>query len=83
MESKSRYAAMFVTAHRYYSPKQRQSSCTVEELPLTGLIDTGSDITVIRGDLFYHIVETAKLGESNLISTDLKACTYDHFGWTN
>ena len=31
----------------------------------------------IRGNLFYHIVETAGLEESNLKPADLKACTYD------
>ena len=49
----------------------------VEGIPVTGLIDIGSDVTIIRGDLFYHIVETAKLEESNLIPADLKACIYD------
>jgi len=27
----------------------------------TGVIDTGSDLTIIRGDLFYHIVEKVNL----------------------
>jgi len=49
----------------------------VKGIPVTGLIDIGSDITIIRGDLFYHIVETAKLEESNLKPADLKACTND------
>ena len=49
----------------------------VEGVPVTGLIDTGSDITIIRGDLFYHIVETARLEGSRLKPADLKACTYD------
>ena len=30
---------------------------------VAGIIDTGSDITIVRGDLFYHIVETTGLGE--------------------
>ena len=65
---------------RYYTPKQRQSSCVevkVEGISVTGLIDTGSDITIIRGDLFYHIVEIAKLEDINLKPADLKTCTYD------
>jgi len=66
---------------RYYTPKQKQSSCvqvTVEGIPVTGLIDTGSDITIIRGDLFYHIVETAKLERKVILNLpDLKACLYD------
>ena len=44
---------------------------------MTGIIDTGSDITIIRGDLFYHIIETAGLEESSPKPADLKACTYD------
>ena len=35
---------------RYYTPKQRQSSCVetkVKGIPVTGPIDTGSDITII------------------------------------
>ena len=65
---------------RYDTSKQKQSSCVevkVEGVPVTGLIDTGSDITIIRGDLFYHIVETARLEENRLQPADLKACTYD------
>ena len=44
---------------------------------MTGLIDTGSDITIIRGDLFYHIFGITGLDESRLKPADLKACTYD------
>ena len=65
---------------RYDTSKQKQSSCVevkVEGVPVTGLIDTGSDITIIRGDLFYHIVEVGKLENSMLEPADLKACTYD------
>ena len=65
---------------RYYTPKQKRSSCVevkIEGVPVTGLIDTGSDITIIRGDLFYHILETARLEESSLKPADLNACTYD------
>ena len=46
-------------------------------VPVTGIIDTGSDITIISRDIFYHLVETAKLEESSHKSADLKACTYD------
>ena len=67
----------------YHSSKQRKSSCVevkVEGIPATGLIDTGSDITINRGDLFYHIMELTKLDEGNLKPADLKACncTYDY-----
>ena len=55
---------------------------------VAGIIDTGSDITIVRGNLFYHIVETTGLGKSSLTPADLKACTYDkkpisYFGWTD
>ena len=30
----------------------------MEGVPVTGIIDIGSDITIIRGNLLYHIVET-------------------------
>jgi len=36
---------------RYYTPKQRQSTCVeikLEEIPVTGLIETGSNIAIIR-----------------------------------
>ena len=44
---------------------------------ITGLIDTGSDITIMRGDLFYQIITATGLGEQALKKTDQKACTYD------
>ena len=65
---------------RHYTSKQKQSSCVevkVEGIPVTGLIDTGSDITIIRGDLIYHIFGITGLDESRLKPADLKACTYD------
>ena len=65
---------------RYHTSSQKQPSCVevkIEGVPVTGIIDTGSDITIIRGDLFYHVVETAGLEESSLKPADLKACTYD------
>ena len=65
---------------RYYTSNQKLQShveVKIEGVPVTGIIDTGSDITIIRGDLFYHIVETAGLEESSLKPADLKGCTYD------
>ena len=65
---------------RYYTSNQKLQShveVKIEGYPVTGIIDTESDITIIRGDLFYHIVETAGLEESSLKPADLKACTYD------
>ena len=49
----------------------------IEGVITTGLIDTGSDITIMRGDLFYQIITATGLGEQALKKTDQKACTYD------
>ena len=65
---------------RYYTSNQKLPShveVKLEGVPVTGIIDTGSDITIIRGDIFYHLVEAARLEESSLKPADLKACTYD------
>jgi len=39
----------------------------------TGVIDTGSDLTIIRGDLFYHIFKKVNLKIENLETPQLKA----------
>ena len=44
-----------------------------EGVPTTGVIDTGSDITIIRGDLFYYIVEKANLKIEDLKAPQQKA----------
>ena len=65
---------------RCYADSGRECHCVqvnIEGVPVTGLIDTGSDITIVRGDLLYHIVSTAGLEESNIKPADQKACTYD------
>ena len=49
----------------------------IEGVPATGLIDTGSDITIIRGDLFYQIATKAHLKVQSLKAVEQKACTYD------
>ena len=49
----------------------------IEGISTTGVIDTGSDITIIRGDLLYHIVEKANLKIEDLKVPQLKACIYD------
>ena len=65
---------------RSYTDNGRESRCVevkIEGVPVTGLIDTGSDITIVRGDLLYHIVSTAGLEASKIRSADQRACTYD------
>ena len=49
----------------------------IEGVPVTGLIDTESDITIIRGDLFYKIAAAAKLKMCSIKDVDQKVCTYD------
>jgi len=59
---------------------ERESRCAVvkvEGVPVTGLIDTGSDITIIRGDMLYHIISTAGLESSMIRPAKQTACTYD------
>ena len=62
------------------SVKKSGSCCVevlIERVSVTGLIDTGSDITIIRGDLFYQIVAEAHLKIQSLKTAEQKACTYD------
>ena len=49
----------------------------IEGVAVSGLIDTGSDITIIRGDLFYQIVSESGLKLQSLKPAEQKACTYD------
>ena len=47
----------------------------IEGVPF--IIDTGSDITTIRGHLFYQIVAEAHLKAQSLKIAEQKSCTYD------
>ena len=38
---------------RYYT-SNHYVDVKMEGVPVTAIIDTGSDITIIRGDMFYH-----------------------------
>ena len=49
----------------------------IEGVPVTGLIDTGSDITIIRGDLFYKIAAVANLDMCSVKDVGQEVCTYD------
>ena len=57
--------------------ESRYAEIQIEGVPVTGLIDTGSDITIIRGDLFYHVIGKAGIQANRLQSPAHKACTYD------
>ena len=64
----------------HMSTKKSGSCCVevmIEGVPVTGLIDTGSDITIIRGDLFYQIIPESGLKVESLKPAEQKACTYD------
>ena len=49
----------------------------IKGVPVIGLIDTGSDITIIRGDLFYKIAAVANLDMCSIKEVSQKVCTYD------
>ena len=49
----------------------------IEGVPVTGLVDTGSDITIIRGDLFYKIAAVAKVEINCIKNVEQRVCTYD------
>ena len=50
----------------------------IEGVAVSGLTDTGSDITIIRGDLFYQMVSQSGLKLQSLKPAEQKACTSDH-----
>ena len=63
----------------HMSMKKSESCCVevmIEGVPVTGITDTGSYITIIRGDLFYQIAE-AHLKAQSLKAAERKACTCD------
>jgi len=50
----------------------------IEGIPITRVIDTGSDITILRGDVFYSIVSRSDLNVLDLkIAEQVNVCTYD------
>ena len=49
----------------------------VEGVPIVGLIDTGFDITIMRGDQFYDMMKEANLNINHLKPTEQRTCTYD------
>ena len=64
----------------HMSAKKSGSCCVevmIEGVPVTGLIDTGSDITIIRGNLFYQIISESGVKIESLKPAEQKACTYD------
>ena len=59
----------------YLSVKKSGSWCVkvmVEGFPIVGLIDKGTDITIMRGDQFYDIVKEANFDIQLLKLTEQK-----------
>ena len=62
---------------------QRQCECrTKEEVKIQGflakgLVDSGSDITIINGVLFQQVAKHAKLRKHNFKPADKVPCTYN------
>ena len=64
----------------HMSTKKSGSCCVevmIEGVPVTGIIDTGSDVTIIREDLFYQIISESGLKVESLKPAEQKAYTYD------
>ena len=62
------------------STKKSGSCCVevmIEGISVTGLIDTGSDIKIIRGNLFYQIIPESGLKVESLKPAEQKAYNYD------
>ena len=78
--SSSRPGANVIRATPHSHPKcgSRSVEVNIEGIPITGVIDTGSDITILRGDQFYNIVSKAGLNVQDLeVAEQIRACTYD------
>ena len=54
-----------------------QLEVRIEGVPVTGMIDTGSEISIISGELFKTIIDTAQLRSETLKPADRRACAYN------
>ena len=50
----------------------------MEGVPIRGIIDTGSDITILSGSAFQEIATISNLKREQFKPADRKACTYGH-----
>ena len=51
----------------------------IEGVPIRGIVDTGSDITILSGPAFQKIVTMSKApNKEHFKPADRKACTYGH-----
>ena len=56
--------------------KARHVKVKIEGIPVTGIIDTGSDITIINGKLFKNVVDAAQLSSEAFKPANKQACAY-------
>ena len=56
--------------------KSRHVKVKIEGIPITGIIDTGSDITIISGELFKNDVVAAQLSSEAFKPANKQACAY-------
>jgi len=64
----------------YLCTKKSGSQCLeviVEGIPIVGFIDTGSDITITRGDQFYELVKETHLNMQHIEPTKQRDSTYN------
>ena len=57
--------------------KSRHVEVEIEGVPVTGIIDTGSDITIISGELFENIVDAVQLSSETFKPANKQACAYN------
>ena len=57
--------------------RKRYAEVQLEGVPALGIIDSGSDITIVGGDLFRHIATVAKLRKSKFRKPDKVPRAYD------
>jgi len=60
--------------------ESRSVVMNIEGIPITGVIDTGSNITILRGDVLYSIVPRSDINVLDLkVAEQVNACTYNQF----
>ena len=56
--------------------KSRHVKVKIEGIPVTGIIDTSSDITIISGEPFKNVADAAKLSNEAYKPANKQACAY-------
>ena len=55
----------------------QSATVNIERVPVTGIIDTGSDITIISGHMFKTVIAKAGLKKEEFKTVDKQAFTYN------